>query len=510
MTGSLHPRGQNRNVNRVLIVEDNRDLAENLAEILTELDVQTRIAKDGAEALAAEPAQLALVDVRLPGDMSGLTLLRELRARSPDVAVVLMTGSADLASAIEAVQEGAFAYVLKPFDLGQLLGICERALAQTRLRLESAQLARALSESEALYRGVVDTVEALILGIDREQRIRFCNRFAQTLWGGEESAVDGRVFAEVCGAPDEAEEMSEDLSRALAGETLRDRQYTFVTAAGERRNVRWTFTGLDTDDGVAVTDETVLAVGIDVTVQMELRRLSAEAEALAAVGTLTAGLAHEIRNPLNAASLQLQVLRRRARRLSSADRLLAPVDIVRKELSRLSVMLDEFLGFARPDRLEAKVIVLRELLEDVVALERLECEEAGVHIEASGDAQLTARGDRSRLQQVLVNLVRNAVEAMRERGGGTIQLGVSDEGDTLCVSVRDDGPGPPEDAGEVFRPFFTTKAAGTGLGLAIVDKIVRMHGGEVSLRARPGGGASAEFTLPRRRSMMPGAEEEEE
>ena len=499
-------------MNRVLIVEDNRDLAENLAELLGELAVRPLIAKDGAEALrlSAEPVDLALVDVRLPGDMSGLTLLRALRERSPDIAVVLMTGNADLASAIEAVQEGAFAYVLKPFDLGQLLGICERALAQTRLRQEREALAQALSESEALYRGVVDSVEALIVGIDREHRIRFCNRFALTLWGGDESYPAGPPFPEVCGAPEEAEEMAEDLDRALAGETLRDRQFTFVTKAGERRIVRWTFTGLDADDGIAATDETVLAVGLDVTLQVELRRRSAEAEALAAVGTLTAGLAHEIRNPLNAASLQLQVLRRRARRLTDAERLLAPVDIVRKELSRLSVMLDEFLGFARPDRLEAKVLSLRELLDDVVALERLECEEAGVQIDATGDPQLTARGDRSRLQQVLVNLVRNAVEAMRDNGGGHITLGVEDEGDLLRVRVRDDGPGPPEDAGEVFRPFFTTKAAGTGLGLAIVDKIVRMHGGQVSLHARPAGGASAEFTLPRRRSLYPGTDEEEE
>ena len=499
-------------MNRVLIVEDNRDLAENLAEILGELDVQPLIARDGEEALrlSAQPVDLALVDVRLPGEMSGLTLLRALRERSPDVAVVLMTGNADLTSAIEAVQEGAFAYVLKPFDLGQLVGICERALVQTRLRQERQALARALSESEALYRGVVDSVEALIVGIDRGQRIRFCNRFALTLWGGDESEAAGHAFTEVCGAPEEAEEMAEDLGRALAGETLRDRQFTFLTCEGEARIVRWTFTGLDAEHDSPLTDETVLAVGLDVTEQMDLRRRSAEAEALAAVGTLTAGLAHEIRNPLNAASLQLQVLRRRARRLAESDRLLAPVDIVRKELSRLTVMLDEFLGFARPDRLEAKVLVLRELLDDVVALERLECEEAGVHIAATGDATLTARGDRSRLQQVLVNLVRNAVEAMRDQGGGHITLGVEDEGDLLRVSVRDDGPGPPEDAGEVFRPFFTTKAAGTGLGLAIVDKIVRMHGGEVSLGPRPGGGASAEFTLPRRRSLMPGAEEEEE
>lgn len=468
---------------RVLVVEDNEELAENVAELLEELDVHVRCVATPADALAAadEGVDVALVDVSLPGG-SGVTLVPELKARARDAEVVLMTGHGTLETAIAAVRHGAYAYVLKPFDPLQLVQLVERALAQVSLRQERTALSRALHESEALYRGVVEAAEALIVGIDDEGRVTFANRSAQHVYGGP---MTGARFVELWG-----ERIGPSVERALRGAPARPRESTVTTPAGTR-TIRWTLTHVpDAEQRIAV-----VAVGIDVTEQVELRRRSARAEVLAAIGTLTAGLAHEIRNPLNAAALQLQLLERGARKLepAAAEKITGRVRIVRNELGRLTKMLDDFLGLARPEEAEPELIDVGELLEEVRVLEEPMCAEAGVRLVVEGEPGARVRADRHRLKQVLVNLFTNAREALE--GEGTIRVGCRVE-DAVRIYVQDDGPGfgaPPE---KIFEPFHSTKAAGTGLGMSIVKKIVDMHGGTIELGDAPGGGAMVTIALP--------------
>lgn len=280
---------------------------------------------------------------------------------------------------------------------------------------------------------------------------------------------------------------------------FRERQCVLRRASGDKRVVRWTFTSVG--DGQEVAR---VAIGIDVTETLELRRRTAESEALVAVGTLTAGLAHEIRNPLNAAALQLQVLQRRAMKVvdeALREKLLEPVQLVSVELGRLTTMLNDFLGLARPQLIERERFSIHGLASEVLRVEGPVCETHDLRLGVEGDPSLAVVGDRERLRQVLVNLIVNAREAMlgAERSGNTITIGFEeDEADEGRVEVRvqDSGPGLPGDL-DPFEPFITTKAAGTGLGLSIVRKIVRMHGSEIVLQNAAGGGALARFTLPR-------------
>lgn len=481
---------------RVCIVEDNLPLAENLCELLAEIHVETRIATSAKEAmtLARESkCDLYLVDVQLP-DGNGTELLQELRVLNPDAEIVLMTGNAEIETAVDAVRLGAFAYVLKPFDPTSLVQTCERALAQVHLRHERAALAKALSDSEALYRSVVETVESVILGVDPDGTIRLVNAFALDLLG---DTPGGTRFAEVFADEAQRDELEAAFARAAAGDSVRDVEIG-CTLRGRRRLIRWSLKTLDAEGQL---HPTVLVVGTDETERRELQRRSAESEALAAVGTLTAGLAHEIRNPLNAASLQLQALERRVKRMGEDGApLLTKAQLVRTELSRLTKMLSDFLGLARPQGLDGGVFSVRKLLDDVAELERPVCEEQGLALEVEGDPELRAYGDVARLRQVVINLVGNARDAMRESADGSVRLEVDLAPDEMIqVRVIDSGVGFEVEEEELFQPFFTTKAAGTGLGLSIVDKIIRMHGGEIHLRSRPGEGTTAEFTLPRRR-----------
>ena len=229
---------------------------------------------------------------------------------------------------------------------------------------------------------------------------------------------------------------------------------------------------------------------------------TAEAESLAVMGRLTAGLAHEVRNPLNAAKLQLDVLRRTASRVKDAPtrrKIERRTNVVQDELRRLSLLLDDFLNLARARRMEPVRCDARTLLVEVLELRRPEIESQGIEfIEDLDPGSYALCVERDRLKQVVNNLITNAVEAVASCPQPTIQVNselLSD--DRWEVAVIDNGPGVSNEVvGRAFESFVTTKEAGTGLGLAIVKRIVDLHGGAAKLSALPDGGTRASFWIP--------------
>ncbi len=241
----------------------------------------------------------------------------------------------------------------------------------------------------------------------------------------------------------------------------------------------------------------------------ELARRAQMAEKLAAVGTMTAGLSHEIRNPLNAAALQLNVLERRIQRLApeSQGPLLEPLTLVKDEIRRLDHILEDFLQFARPREFVPAAVPVVPVLAKVVDLLGGEAERRGVRLERDLEPVPDVAGDEERLRQVLVNLCLNALEAVGE--GGLVRVGCRLEPQDLDrpdaprmvdLVIDDDGVGvSPEQRDRIFEPFFTTKAKGSGLGLSIVHAIVTQHAGTIHVEQSPEGGARFVLRLPRAR-----------
>ena len=225
-----------------------------------------------------------------------------------------------------------------------------------------------------------------------------------------------------------------------------------------------------------------------------------ETQRMAAVGTLTAGLSHEIRNPLNAAMLQLEVLERRVRRLSSAEQAsaLEPLVLVRDEIRRLDHLLEDLLQYARPRELQRRQVDLAFLIERVTQLLASDADVRGVTITWAVPPGLTAMGDEDWLREVVINLVLNALDASDR--GGEVRVRAKTLGPVeVELSVEDDGAGvKPDQREQIFQPFFTTKAQGTGLGLAIVHAIVTQHRGSLRLETSPKGGAAFRVRLPAR------------
>ena len=234
------------------------------------------------------------------------------------------------------------------------------------------------------------------------------------------------------------------------------------------------------------------------------------AEKLAAVGTMTAGLSHEIRNPLNAALLQLTVLERRVQRLGEELRgpLIEPLVLVKDEIRRLDHILEDFLQFARPREFVPHAVDLAQVVGRVLDLLEGEAERRSIRLERELPARpgsTSVAGEEERLRQVLVNLTLNALEATPDGGRVRVRCEVEpadpaqeEPAAGVAVSIEDSGPGVPAGLRDrIFEPFFTTKARGSGLGLSIVHAIVSQHGGTVAVDEAPGGGARFLLRLPR-------------
>jgi PAS domain S-box-containing protein len=464
---------------RVLIVDDNEDLVGTLKDVLAPHGFDVTTAARGDEALAiaaAEGFDVAIVDVKLP-DASGVDLIRPLRESAPQSEVVLITGFASVDAAIGALRSGAFAFVLKSFRPEELISTVAQAITKVRLK-------RGREELERRYHALVELTDVLVVALDARGRVGLFNRKAAHMTQVRAEDARGKDFIESWIPHDDRSKVREALAQAFHDDRSREVETGFVEAGGEvGRRIRWHLSGAHGAEETA--DPLVYGIGIDVTERRALEKRAADAEALSAMGTLALNLAHEIRNPLNAAVLQLHLLGRDIDKNAPEPTRAAMhrrTEIVGSEIGRLNRLLTEFLELARPRGIAREPVHVGRLVDDVLDLEREAAEGRGITIvrEIAADG-CVAIGDREKLKQVVINLVVNSIEAMKE--GGTLTARVESESDVF-LEIADTGQGiPPDVLANVFDPFFTTKEAGTGLGLSIVRKIVDQHGGEVKIES---------------------------
>ncbi|HTR50373.1 MAG TPA: protoglobin domain-containing protein [Kofleriaceae bacterium] len=214
------------------------------------------------------------------------------------------------------------------------------------------------------------------------------------------------------------------------------------------------------------------------------RELRVQRDRVLALQTLSAGLAHEFRNPLNSAKLQLELLERRAGRDGADSTHREPIAAARSEIERLTKLLTEFVSFARPTELALGDHDVTTIARSVVAQELRPAAPRNVTIELSVDRPVVARVDAAKFQQIVQHLVRNAVEAVDT--GGQVTVAIERGEDRLVLDVEDDGPGIPDAVrARIFEPFFTTKSNGTGLGMAVVHTMVALHAGTITIDSAP-------------------------
>ncbi len=237
---------------------------------------------------------------------------------------------------------------------------------------------------------------------------------------------------------------------------------------------------------------------------LKLERELEVSRRLAAVGKLTAGVGHEVKNPINAMVVHLELLRSKLQVAGEGRSFLAGaqrhVDILASEMTRLDRVVQTLTDFTRPMELKLQNLNLCDVAKAVVELTTGEMEERNVAFKCSLAQSVTVRADGELLRQALLNLMLNGMQAMAGEGGGrerTLRLDVRREQDMAVMEVTDDGPGiPPELMPKIFDLYFTTKTTGSGIGLAMTYRIVQMHGGSMDVRSEVGQGAAFTIRLP--------------
>jgi signal transduction histidine kinase len=243
--------------------------------------------------------------------------------------------------------------------------------------------------------------------------------------------------------------------------------------------------GKDAEHGLTVTMR-------NETEKEKLREEMMRLDRLASLGKLSAGIAHEVRNPLTGISLLLDDLHDRSA-TGSADQQMIKKAV--NEIDRVERLVNALLNYSSPARAEFRICDLNQVVNDTVLLMRRPAERNGVSILLESGEIAVFRFDPEKIKQALLNIIRNAVEALSV--GGCVRISTLACGETALITVSDNGPGIREnDLSLIFEPFFTRKGAGTGLGLSITQRIVEEHHGRIQVESSPAGGTTFTIVLP--------------
>jgi PAS domain S-box-containing protein len=480
----------------VLMVEDSDDDAmlvlRELRRAAWRVDAERVETAEGmARALAARSWDIVLADYSLPG-FTAVDALGMLQARQLDVPFIIVSGAIGEETAVAAMRAGARDYVMKD-RLGRLVPAIERELREAADR-------HALTRARQFTSQVVENVNALIVGLDPEGRITVFNRTVERLSGRAREAVMGLDWFEAMVPPGARAERRAIMARFLATGSPAEYEGEVLAAGGETRLIQWRLSLLRAEERVLG----VLAFGLDVT---EERRAQAQretmeqaarrSEKLAALGTLAAGLAHELNNPIGIMSSRIELMLADDAGLPEEAR--EDLRVLHRQTQRVARITQGLLSFARRSPGDPAPVDLNHVVSETVLLVERQLTKAGVRVKVDLASDLPAiLGDADTLQQVVLNLVTNARDALKNGGELTISTNVR-PGDPPLVelTIEDNGPGiAPEHLSHVFDPFFTTKATGTGLGLSITHGIVREHRGAIDVQSSPGHGTRFVLSFP--------------
>lgn len=361
-----------------------------------------------------------------------------------------------------------------------------------------------LAQEKGFLETVFNAIQEGIIVTDSNGRITYLNDAACALFGLEAAesmgkqlsdrirGLDWRSLTKSGGAVSHDMEVFYPQNRFI--------NFYIVPLVMERRDFVAGIADAGRPGAIPATAERVGHVMIlrDITQSRRTAQQTLESERLNALTLLAAGVAHEIGNPLNSLHIHLQLMQRAVQKLSDGakDELQESIDVARSEVDRLDSIVTQFLRAIRPARPQLRPENLNTVLEEAVRFFTPELQDRDIAVEQELRSDLPVlQLDRDQMKQAFYNIIKNSIEAVNRHGTLRIQ---TDRDDTnVLIRFIDSGGGmSAENLGRVFEPYFTTKASGTGLGLLIVRRIVREHGGELSIQSSPGKGLTVTIRLP--------------
>lgn len=490
----------------VLIAEDEAIVALELQQRLLEMGHEVADVVDSGEQAVLKTEELhpdlVLMDIRLQGSIDGISAAERIR-RQTDVPVVFLTAHSDRQTVARAKLTEPFGYLLKPFEEKALRTTIETALYRYRVESERRQVQRALERSELRERLLKERLEFLLGSIpavtyvaqpDEEFRWSFVSDKLEGLLGYSPSdPIEDPGFFSRHIHPDHVTQVR-DAARALPTSGREILQFRFRHRDG---NYRWIRDEMSLVRPAAGRPPEIVGFWVDVTENKRTEEELLRSQRLAATGTLIAGLAHEVLNPLFAISAVVDTLEAEPSTAVTKARFSG---LLRQEIERLRELMDELLNYAEPLRGKPGEGSLVDAVEDAVRVQAQAAARAQVTITTRlrlGDETIHVR---SRLvSQVFQSLLDNAVGFSPTHGQIEVAatLIVEDSRRFIECHVRDHGAGfNLQDLPRVFEPFFTVRQGSRGLGLAVAQRVVEELGGWIKAENAPTGGALVTFRVP--------------
>ncbi len=368
---------------------------------------------------------------------------------------------------------------------GTLLLVLFVAFLYINSRRKRQELGQRYTDIKSVTNRILEQMRTGVGVIDGSGVIRLTNPAFEQVFAVR--GAEGRPFREVLSR------YADLLDSFVDGDVPADETEAVIEVNGERRTVLMARSKLFDERREATS---VVMVVYDITRLKQYERQAVRKERLSEMGNLAAGVAHEIRNPLNTISIAAQRLASEFSPTENAEQYLAFTSQIRAETSRLNEIITRFLALAREEKKKRQTVVLPEFFEEMEKLLKVEGDRLGIAVTVESEPGLKVEADPDGLKEVFLNLFNNSKEALAGNPG-TFSIKATAAIGQVMVTVSDNGPGiAPELQDKVFAPYYTSKEAGTGLGLAAVQRIVSEHGGDVRLEGGRDSGARFVITLP--------------
>jgi PAS domain S-box-containing protein len=487
---------------RVLVAEEDSGFLKMVEDSLKASGTLYHIEKVSSgkgclEKLRKERFDILLLDHSL-SDGEGLNWLRHFNELGIGIPTIFVTAKGDPRLAIEAMKEGVFDYINRSAECAKAFPfVVNRAIEGHGLMLEKVRLQRELIETKNFLESIVEKAGDAISVVDLEGKVVYWNEGAEKIYGYKKEEVLGKNLSQFLYPRDEhsrAEEeklMGKWMIGVRKGEVVPNVEVKRQTKEGKELIISMTISPLKDAEGKIIGASRICK---DITHLKKAEERLILAERLSSLGELTAGVAHELRNPLAGIKINTQILSRKKDLPEMEKKLLSSTQ---EGIEKIQKIVDDMLHFAKPKASHFEEEEINEVVEESLAILQTKLKKGNItalFVRAEGLPRLSI--DIHQIQQVLINLMLNSIQAMEKGGTLTIRTFPENEGG-VGVELKDTGVGIPKShLKKIFDPFFTTKSEGTGLGLSISLKILEKHGVTIDVISEIDKGSSFTIHFP--------------
>lgn len=506
---------------RVLFIDDEEGIRKVMAISLADAGYEVLTAADGESGLRLcqeHSPQIIITDIRMPG-IDGLEVLRRIKEMDPDREVIVVTAFGEMETAIRALQLDASDFITKPIQDEALAVALKRARERFSIRRELRdytalieerwmETSEKLAETYNFQKNLIESSMDGILACDQECRVITFNRAMERMLGYHKDEVIGRMTLYDFLPMGEVERFNDKLRTDDYGGKNRLALFetTMIAKGGQKIPVQLSATAL-------VDDQREIGVVSFFRDLREIRRIEQQfadqarllqQDKMIALGKLAASVVHEINNPLsgilNYIRLMLKIMGRGPLAPDHQQKFKEYLTLMESETSRCSQIVGNLLAFARQSRLDFAEINVSDLLQKSLMLSAHKLALQNITVTTLLASKIPpVVGDHNQIQQCVINLIFNAIDAMPHGGMLTLQSAYDAGGKSVEIRVKDNGCGiSKEDLPYIFDPFFTTKkeGKGIGLGLSTVYGIMERHKGSIDVDSEPGKGSVFTLKLP--------------